>query len=1516
MDNFDLLFTRVNDIGLIQQELKKENADIRDAQRVISQQVQANGQAVAALTLRQMEEEVHSDQSDLSSTTSDGSPSFDNLFANDKSVSKPGTSKHHSKTHTAPPGNQALPHHALPKMHFPKFDGTSPKIWFDNCINYFTIYGIPKHLKVTAAVMHLEGNAAKWWQAYKQNHAVPTWKDFCVLVQDKFGADDFRTALTELLNLKQTGTVEDYTIAFQSLQFDITMHNCHYDELFFATKYVEGLKDDIRAAVEPQVPVTVDRAAVIAKIQQRTLERGKHKYIRNQPPRVHVQPRADNPPQPTPFHMQRIRQLRDYRRANNLCFACGDKYEPGHNDVCPKKQKPHVHAMVVNDLDKDKEEITEEMLNHLAVEDALVDNFCQLSLNTITTQDSVNSIKLKAQVQDKVMLILVDSGSSHSFVNSSFVQLANLQTIAVTPRKVKLANGHWLVTDRMIPNMKWYIQGHTLCNDMLVLDIGPYDAILGFDWLKQNSPMTCDWTQKLLTFSHLGQTIQLQGVHQPPFGVEPISAHKLYNATKGNDTWAFALVTHSSIDSISPESTEAPLPSAIQTILDQFAQVFQDPKTLPPERSYDHSIPLLPGAIPFNTKPYHYSPQMKTEIEEQVTQLLQSGLITHSSSPFASPVLLVKKKDGTWRFCVDYRKLNDLTIKNRFPLPIIEEILDELHGATFFTKLDMKSGYHQIRMLPADEYKTAFKTHHGHYEFKVMPFGLTNAPATFQCVMNQILQPFLRKFVLVFLDDILIYSSTLHDHVQHLTAVLQTLQDNQLYLKYSKCSFAQSQLEYLGHIISSQGVATAPNKTAAMLHWPTPTNFTDLRAFLGLTGYYRRFVRGYGIIAKPLTNLLRQKAFQWTMAAQEAFDQLKLAMTTTPVLALPNFSATFTVETDACGEGVGAVLMQAGQPIAFLSKALGEKHRALSIYEKEFLALIMAVEKWKHYLQRQEFIILTDHKSLAYLNEQNLHSEMQRKAMTRLMGMQFKIVYRKGKDNVVADALSRLPHLFALQAVSLLKPDWIQEVTNSYLTNPRAQELLQQLAIKSPDSIGYSLDNGIIRYKNKIWIAQNSALQTKLLHTFHSSALGGHSGITATYHRLKNHFTWKGMKKAVEDFIKQCTICQQAKHSNTSPAGLLQPLPIPKGVWMDISMDFIDGLPKAQGYSVIMVIVDRLTKFAHFVPVKHPYTAQSIAQLFMDHVVKMHGLPHSIVSDRDTVFVSQFWKSLFKIYKVQLAMSTSYHPQTDGQTERVNQCLEMYLRCAVQDAPKTWPQWLSLAQLWYNSSYHSSLGCSPFKALYGVEANIGVPSATPDNTPQSVTDLVEHRELHLQNLKEHLAKAQNRMKTVADRKRSELQFAVGDQVLLKLQPYTQSSVVNRPYPKLAYKYFGPFKVLARVGAVAYRLELPPDSKIHSVFHVSQLKPFHADYSPVFATLPSTTDLEAAAALPEQVLDRRLVKKGNTAILQVFIKWSGLPDTSATWEDYNVLRTRFPNAPAWGQAGTSAGGTVRPSTTKA
>lgn len=862
--------------------------------------------------------------------------------------------------------------------------------------------------------------------------------------------------------------------------------------------------------------------------------------------------------------------------------------------------------------------------------------------------------------------------------------------------------------------------------------------------------------------------------------------------------------------------------------------------------------------------------------------MLQAGTIVHSMSPFAAPVLLVKKKDGSWRFCIDYRRLNLATIKNKFPLPIVDELLDELAGAAFFSKLDLRAGYHQIRMREEDEEKTAFKTHHGHFHFRVMPFGLTNAPATFQCLMNSIFAEYTRKFVIVFLDDILVYSRTLLEHQEHLRLVLDLLRQHNLYAKASKCSFAQNKIEYLGHVISEQGVATDAEKTQAMEAWPVPNSATELRGFLGLTGYYRKFVPHYGIIAKPLTQLLTKKGFAWSDEAQQAFDQLKVAMVNTPVLALPNFDRPFSIETDACDTGIGAVLVQDGHPIAFFSKALGVRNQRLSTYEKEFLAVMMAVDKWRAYLQRGPFVILTDHKSLCNLEDQQLDTDVQRRAMSKLVGLQFKFQYKKGADNGAADALSHVGHLLSANALSVCQPSWLQEVANSYETDSDTQELLARLAVHSPDELGYELHQGVIRCKGRLFIGANSALQTKVISALHDSAIGGHSGISATYQRVKKLFIWKGLKSAVEDFVRQCDVCQHAKHEHNKPASKLQPLPVPSAPWQDITMDFVTGLPKSEGFEVIMVVVDRLTKFAHFVPLRHPFTAAQVARAFWDYVVKLHGIPLTIVSDRDPVFTSHLWRELLAAAGTKLHFSTAYHPQTDGQTERVNQCMEMFLRCAVQENPRQWRRWLPAAEFWYNSTHHASLTCSPFKALFGRDANVGAMLHW-----QGSSELLAELDwgLHTNQLREHLLRAQDRFKKQADRNGTEREFQVGESVLLKLQPYAQSTLANRPCKKLSYKFFGPFKVAQKVGTLSYKLNLPEDSRIHPVFHVSQLKPFLPNYSPVFSDLPKPPDLTAKELMPVNILDKRMVKKGNIPTVQIQVQWSTLPVSAATWEDY-------------------------------
>jgi len=433
-------------------------------------------------------------------------------------------------------------------------------------------------------------------------------------------------------------------------------------------------------------------------------------------------------------------------------------------------------------------------------------------------------------------------------------------------------------------------------------------------------------------------------------------------------------------------------------------------------------------------------------------------------------------------------------------------------------------------------------------------------------------------------------------------------------------------LEYLGHIISNQGVATDPAKVIVVQKWPVPTNLKELRGFLGLAGYYRRFIKHYSLLSRPLTELLKKNVpFVWTPVTQQAFETLKLSLTSAPVLALPDFQHAFVLETDASDFGIGAVLMQNNHPIAFLSQALSTRNAALSTYEKECLAIILAVEKWRSYLQARPFTIKTDHKSLLHLSDQKIHTKIQQKALLKLMDLDFTIVYKQGPTNQAADALSRQPGFSPLLAISMSTPTWLTNLTTGYVGDSQTQQLLTELSLCSPNAAGFELTNGIIKFKGRVWVGNNTLAQNHILQTLHDSAIGGHSGFPATYHRVKQLFAWPKMKQFIRDYVRSCTTCQQAKPEHVKSPGLLQPLPIPDQAWSIACMDFVEGLPSSRGYTVIMVIVDKLSKYAHFLPLAHPFTALQVAQLYFDQIYRLHGLPKAIISDRDKIFTSIIW---------------------------------------------------------------------------------------------------------------------------------------------------------------------------------------------------------------------------------------------------------------------------------------------------
>jgi hypothetical protein len=730
-----------------------------------------------------------------------------------------------------------------------------------------------------------------------------------------------------------------------------------------------------------------------------------------------------------------------------------------------------------------------------------------------------------------------------------------------------------------------------------------------------------------------------------------------------------------------------PLPSnksGVPDYLRDFDSVFSKESfdALPDPKPWDHAIELVPDGKTSNCKVYPLSPFEQKELDAFIQENLASGRIRPSKSPMASPVFFIKKKDGALHLVQDYRALNAITVKNKYPLPLISELITQLRGARYFTKLDVRWGFNNVRIKEGDEWKAAFRTNRGLFEPLVMFFGLTNSPATFQTMMNDIFRELVMEgVVVVYLDDILIFTETLAKHREVTRRVMELLRQNGLFLKPDKCEFEQEEVEYLGVIVSHNSVKMDPVKVSGVADWPVPTNRRELQSFLGFVNFYRRFVQDFSHHARPLFDLTKKDVkWTWSEAEQAAFDSLKAAVTSAPILTSPDNSRPFRIEADSSDFATGAVLSQQSpedekwHPVAFLSKSLSSVERNYEIHDKEMLAIIRAMEEWRHFLEGAEdrFEVWTDHKNLEYFMTAKKLNRRQARWSLFLARFDFALHHRPGKSMGKSDALSRradhgtgtsdnsdvtllTPGFFAVRATEGLEligeeRDILKDIrkgTRDGGTEEAISKVVKELKNsrnKSVRSAEWTLTDDVLYHRGKIFVPDAHDLRRRILSLCHDSRTAGHAGRWKTLELVSRNYWWPQLSRYVGRYVSTCDLCLRTKAPRHHPVGELHPLPIPPTPWDTISVDFIVELPESSGHDAVMVVVDSVTKRAHFDSTLTSITAAGTARLFVRHVWKHHGLPRRVVSDRGPQFVAEFTRELYRILGIKLAATTAYHP--------------------------------------------------------------------------------------------------------------------------------------------------------------------------------------------------------------------------------------------------------------------------------
>lgn len=989
---------------------------------------------------------------------------------------------------------------------------------------------------------------------------------------------------------------------------------------------------------------------------------------------------------------------------------------------------------------------------------------------------------------------LVDTGSAKSYISEKVIHENRLTPNSQTSNtRARLANG----TEVTISNnytVRCKIQNFTDTVTLLHLTSLTSDIVIGMDLLNKWNANINVQTKKV-TFKAPDLTYQAPSENQ---SIELASIQELTPSQK----------------------------NILQKFLEKELPLFNDIHG--PTDVLEHKIRLADDT-PVKQRYRPRNPAMQAIVDRELNKMMAEGVVEPSNSPWSSPIVVVPKKNGESRFCVDLRQVNERSIKDSYPLPYISAILDKLRQARYITTLDLKNGYWQVPLHPDSRPITAFTVPgRGLFQFKVMPFGLHSAPATFQRLLDIIIGPDMEPIAFVYLDDIIVIGRTFEEHLANLEKVFERLRKAKLRINPDKCNFCCTELKYLGHVVNQEGIKTDPDKVQAIVQFEAPRNITELRRFLGIASWYRRFIPDFANTTASLTKLLRKRQpWYWDEAADAAFNQLKEALSNTPVLACPDFKKTFYLQTDSSDYGLGAALFQKDgdreQVIAYASRSLNPAERNYSTTEKECLAVVWAIQKLRHYIEGYHFKVITDHQALKWLNAlKNPTGRLARWAIG-LQQYDFEILYRKGSLNQVADALSRQPQEPAPteEILQIDAPFTCPWYTNKFRKVTDDPDNFPDYCIQDGRLYRRIMDSSDLKEQTIDWkICVPSELRQQILSENHDEPTAGHLGITKTIGRLAVKYYWPGMFRDAKKYILKCDSCLRYKSSQQARAGQMYASDNP-APWQTVSSDFIGPLPRSKkGYNYLLVFQDRFTKWIECQPVRKATTA-IVCQAFKERVLCRFGCPKKIITDNGPQFDSREFRKMVKDFRIEKIELAPYSPQNNP-VERANKTLKTCIAQMCNNEHKNWDEKIPEIMFALNSSKHESTGFSPAFLNFGRELELPTninELQTPNQKVPSINERVDTLQKALKIAKVMLGRAASNQQHYYNLRRRDWKPKIGERVYVK--EHHLSSAAKGFAAKLAPKYAGPYPVTKIFSPVL--VEVTDERGRRNRVHVKDLK---------------------------------------------------------------------------------------------